>query len=109
MITPINTGKLELELLGHPERSVADYVLTGLRNGFRLGFNPAAVSLSSASQNISSALLQPEVIDNGKRLNSWPFPHTTSYQPPYFGVIRIKHQPAKWRVILDISTWGQCQ
>ena len=30
MITHINTDKLESELLGHPDPSVADYVLTGL-------------------------------------------------------------------------------
>ena len=89
MITPINPGKLEWELLGHPDCSVADYVRTSLCHGFHLGFNLTAVSFRSASLNMSSALLEPEVIDNyllakmDRRQNSCPFSHTTSYQPPY--------------------------
>ena len=110
MITPINTGKLELELLGHLDRSVADYVLTGPCHGFRLGFNPAAVSLRSASQNMSSALLQPEVIDNyllaemGKARIAGTFPTSplTNLHTSRFGVIPKKHQPGKWRLILDL-------
>ena len=89
MITPINPGKLEWELLGHPDCSVADYARTSLCHGFHLGFNLTAVSFRSASLNMSSALLEPEVIDNyllakmDRRQNSCPFSHTTSYQPPY--------------------------
>ena len=89
MITPINPGKLEWELLGHPDCSVADYVLTSLCHGFRLCFNLTAVSFRSASRNVSSTLLEHDMIDNhllakmDRRQNSCPFSHNTSYQPPY--------------------------
>ena len=38
-------------------------MISGLSNGFHLSFNPLAVSLKSASQNMPSASLQPSVID----------------------------------------------
>ena len=57
MITPINPGKLEWELMGHPNCSVADYARTSLCHGFRLGFNLTAVSFRSASLNMSSAFI----------------------------------------------------
>ena len=47
----------------HPDQTQVDYVISGLSNGFHLGFNPLAVSLKSASQNMPSASLQPSVID----------------------------------------------
>ena len=39
-------------------------VLDGLQNGFRVGFNPASVSLKSTTHNMSSASLLPLVIDD---------------------------------------------
>ena len=112
MITPINTDKLESELLGHPDRSVADYVLTGLCHGFCLGFNPSVVFLRSASQNKSSALLQPEVIDNYllakmdkcRIAGPFPTPPLTNLHISHFGVIPKKHQPGKWCLILNLSS-----
>ena len=60
-------------------------ILDGLQKGFRVGFNPASVSLKSATQNMSSASLQPSVIDDYLRTElargcvtgpfSSPFPH----------------------------------
>ena len=105
MITPFNTGKLESELLGHLYCSVADY-------GFRLGFNPAAVSLRSASQNMSSVLLQPEVIDyyllaeidRGKIAGPFPTPPLTNLHTSRFGLIPKEHQPGKWHLILFLSS-----
>ena len=52
------------EVLTHPDQSFVTYVLDGLQNGFRVGFNPASVSLKSATQNMPSASLQPSVIDD---------------------------------------------
>ena len=51
--------------MGYPDQSFVTYVLDGLQNGFRVGFNPASVStLKSATQNMPSASLQPSVIDD---------------------------------------------
>ena len=43
-VTPINVDNLSVQLGGHPDRQKVDYVLNGLRNGFRLGFNPDSTS-----------------------------------------------------------------
>ena len=93
-ITLINTGKLESELLGHTDHSVADYVLKDLRYGFHLGFNPATVSLGSSSQNMVLALLQPEVLDNYLlvKIDKGTSPPLANLRTSGFGVIPKKHQ-----------------
>ena len=104
--------KLRQEVLTHPDQSFVAYVLDGLQNGFRVGFNPASVSLKSATQNMPSASLQPSVIDEylstelakgriAGPLSSPPLPH---FHINRFGVIPKKHQPGKWCPILDLSS-----
>ena len=53
-------------MLTHPDQSFVTYryVLDGLQNGFRVGFNSASVSLKSTTHSMSSASLQPLVIDD---------------------------------------------
>ena len=58
-VTLINAEKLPHELYFHPDQTQVDYMILGHSNGFHLGFNPLAVSLKSASQNLPSASLQP--------------------------------------------------
>ena len=67
-VTPIDVQKLWHELCFHPEQVKVDYVISGLMNGSRLGFDPSAVSLQSAVHNMPSASLQPSVIDQYLRL-----------------------------------------
>lgn len=101
-----------MELLGHPDRSMSDYILTGLCHGFPLFFNPAAVSLRSASHTMSSASLQPEVIDNyllakmdkDRIAGLFPTPPLTILYTGQFGRIPKKHQPGKWHLMLDLSS-----
>ena len=104
--------KLCQGVLTHPDQSVVTYVLDGLQNGFRVGFNSASVSLKSTTHNMSSASLQPLVIDDylhtelAKGRVAGPF---SSPLLPYlhisrFWVIPTKYQPGKWRLILDLSS-----
>ena len=51
-------------MLTHPDQSFVTYVLDGLQNGFRVGFNPTSVSLKLATQNMPSASLQLSDIDD---------------------------------------------
>jgi len=64
MVSPIRVDRLELELLGHPDQAKVAYVISGLRNGFHLGFHSSSISLKSATSNMPSALLQPSIIDS---------------------------------------------
>ena len=111
--SPIRVEKLRQEVLTHPDQSFVTYVLDGLQNGFCVGFNPASVSLKSVTQNTPSASLQPSVIDDylhpelakgrvAGPFSSPPLPHLHISR---FGVIPKKHQPGKWRLILDLSFW----
>ena len=110
-VSPIRVEKLHQGVLTHADQSFVTYVLDGLQNGFRVGFNPASVSLKSATQNMPSASLQPSVIDDylytelakgrvAGPFSSPPLPHLHISR---FGVIPKKHQPGKWRLILDLS------
>ncbi|CAH3167753.1 unnamed protein product [Porites lobata] len=51
------------ELCHHPNPDKVAYVVQGLRDGFHLCFN-YSTSLNSATGNMASALLNPQVIDN---------------------------------------------
>ena len=110
-LTPINVDRFQYELRHHPNPDKVAYVVQGLRDGFHLGFN-YSTSLKSATRNMASALLNPQVIDNCLQLDvetgrvAGPFS-----QPPLpilhvirFGVFPKRHQPVKWRPILDLSS-----
>ena len=62
-VTPIKAEKLHRELCSHPDQAQVDFVISGLSQGFHLGFDSLAVSLQSASHNMPTASLQPSVID----------------------------------------------
>ena len=89
-----------------------DYVISGLTNGFRLGFDPSTVSLQSAAHNMPSASSQPSVIDQylrterekGRVAGPFLISPIPNLHVSRFGVILKKHQPGKWRLILDLSS-----
>ena len=60
---PINVSNFEAQLAAHPDRAKVDYLITGLRHGFRLGFHSDKVKLRSAKANCPSANDHSEVID----------------------------------------------
>ena len=111
-ISSINADKLQAELVDHPHRSRVAFVISGLRHGFRLGFNPHLVTLNSSSTNMPSAFLQPAAIDEylqneldkGRVAGPFVHPPWPNLHVSHFGVIPKKHQPGKWRLILDLSS-----
>ena len=50
-------------LASHPDQCYAAFLERGIRNGFRVGFNPSC-PLRSAQSNLPSALRQDQVIDH---------------------------------------------
>ena len=111
-VSPIRVEKIHQEVLTHPDQSFVTYVLDGLQNGFRVGFNPASVSLKSATRNMPSTNLLPSVIDDylrtelakGRVADPFSSPPLTHLHISRFGVIPKKHQLGKWRLILDLSS-----
>ena len=110
-LTPINVDRFQHELCHHPNPDKVAYVVQGLRDGFHLGFN-YSTSLKSATGNMASALLNPQVIDNylqsevqsGRVAGPFSQPPLPVLHMSRFGVIPKRHQPGKWRLILDLST-----
>ena len=89
-----------------------EYVLAGIRDGFRVGFIPERVVLRPSLRNLKSASQHPDVIDkylsaevaHRRVAGPYPNPPLPSLQTSPFGVIPKRHQPGKWRLILDLSS-----
>ena len=63
VITPLQWLTWAKVLESHPDWDFSAYIVEGLRDGFRLGFNYASHTCTSAKRNMLSALQHPEVID----------------------------------------------
>ena len=112
-MTPLRLQAWRKELVGHPDRDFVDYILCGLEQGFRIGFNKQSVQLKCRQGNMLSASEQPEVVENyqqeelrADRVICIPSLEEAKelgvhYSP--FGVIPKKGKPDKWRLIVDLS------
>ena len=90
----------------HQDRAFVRYIIDGLSNAFRIGFN-RATHLQSASSNMGSAQLHPHIITDyirkelsrGRMLG--PFPPSFSAPELHinrFGVIPKGHNTGKWHL-----------
>ena len=96
-----------------PDQAFAEYIIRGIREGFRIGFN-YRLNLRSRSKNMSSTKENPKVVqayidvekDAGRLLPVQPNPHLpqSKCQISPFGVIPKRYQPGKWRLIVDLSS-----
>ena len=111
--SPLKVQSWEAILRPHPDKAFSQYLLRGIREGFRIGFNRNS-PLKSASQNMQSARDHPEVIqqyiDNECSLGRMMGPFGaqeaaafTNYHVSRFGVIPKGHNTGKWRLITDLS------
>ena len=110
--TPLNVQQWLQLLVHHPDKQLCKYIISGITQGFRIGFNRNATQLQSAQANMTSAHLNPDPVDSylteeitaGRIV---PVPKLTHPSPPVhisrFGVIPKRNKPGKWRLILDLS------
>ena len=61
--TPLNIRAWEAELRAHLDRKYIQFLLEGIQQGFRIGFDYSNHSCSSVSSNMKSASVHPESID----------------------------------------------
>lgn len=113
MITsPLKLKRWEDVLVDLPDRQLKDYLLRGITEGFRIGFDYNLLSkLRSSSTNLLSAAENPDVVDSylAKELHLGRIAHVSDpsalpflqYSP--FGVIPKKYKPGKWRLIFNLS------
>ena len=113
IVTPLTFTAWEKALATHPERQLVAYILAGIQQGFRIGFN-CDCPLISARQKIPSAEENPQVVSNyletemqEKRvIGSLPMEWHSQVHTSRFGVIPKGHHQGKWRLILDSSFPG---
>ncbi|XP_068761005.1 uncharacterized protein [Montipora capricornis] len=100
--TPMDLPQLALYLHDHPDRAFVDAVLTGLSQGFKIGFQGPRV-LISAKQNphIKSTNLLKELW-LGHTAGPFVSPPFPSFQVYPIGVIPKKHS-TEWRTIFHLS------
>ena len=109
--TPLRVEAWRAALRDHPDRALAHYLVSGLQQGFRIGFNYSS-KLRSATVNMGSASQHPKVISSylekelqlGRMLG--PFPSHVSGPPLHFnriGVVPKGYNTGKWRLITDLS------
>ena len=79
---PINVDCMATQLISYPDRSKVDYLITGLWEGFHIGFHADNVKLKSAIVNCPSANEHPEVID--KYVSDEIIAGPSSVGPTYF-------------------------
>ena len=112
LVSPLQLLQFQVELADCPNQAAAAYVLNGLRDGFRVGFETLSVSLWSSSSNMRSAFDHPSVIDAylenevscGRVAGPFSSPPFTDLHISRFGVVPKSNQPGKWRLILDLSS-----
>ena len=109
--TPLRSAVWEEELQAPPDREFAQFLVRGLNDGFRIGFQYGTHSCVAARRDMISALLHPEPIEGylskevgGCRIIG-PLPKGfAGVHISQFGVIPKPYQPGKWRLITDLSS-----
>ena len=108
-VTPLLHSEWERALRDHPDRAFANYICTGLRQGFRIGFSRTK-PLRRATRNMLSATQHPEPVAEylakELRLNRMLGPFVDDIKSVHvsrFGVIPKGHGTGKWRLITDLS------
>ena len=99
-------------LQSHPNQALVQYIMSGITQGFRIGFEYGKTSCRSAKCNMLSAETNPEVVTAylqeevtlGRVLGPLPTGSVPGVQVSPFGVIPKGHTPGKWRLIVDLSS-----
>ena len=94
----------------HPDKAFVTYVLTGIWNGFRIGWHNDC-PLTPAKRNSPSALQQAHVVEQylsaeitaNRVIGPFPVEALPGLQISRMGVIPKGHILGKWRLIIDLS------
>ena len=109
--TPLNLPKWQSELQSHPDQKFSEFIIQGIKYGFRLGFNYSLHKLKPRLKNLRSAAEHPSVVDaylhnellHDRLTHIHNPPSLPWFQINAFGVIPKRHKPGKWRLIVDLS------
>ena len=111
--TPLRVMEWEHHLREHSDREFAAYILHGIREGFRLGFDRSH-SCRPATRNLRSVHEHPEIINAylgnevslGRviRYAKQALPSLPELTISPIGVIPKRNRLNKWRLIMDLSS-----
>ena len=110
IVTPLSVDAWQDHLRSHPDDDFVQYLLSGIRGGFRIGFDYSQFSCGKGKSNMLSATKNSAVVEEylkkecalGRVLG--PFKKgSLEVHINRFGVIPKPHQPGKWRLIVDLS------
>ena len=109
----MNEAAWHQELSGHPDSSLVQEILHGVRSGFRVGYDHVRAPLMSRSTNMKSAAEHERVVseylaaevDAGRVVlaGSTQQAEALGIHCSPFGVIPKKSKPGKFRLILNLS------
>ena len=109
--TPLVHSNWQALLAAHPDKSLVEFFIAGITNGFRIGYNHPKEPLRPAKKNMYCATQHSDVVDKylseeiSQRRVAGPFlplliPRAHISR---FSIIPKHHQPNKWRLIVDLS------
>ena len=109
--TPLNAKNWALILSTHPNQELVQFFITGISEGFRIGFKSLPKPLKSAKHNLQCALQHPDTVSQylpdkiahqriagPSKRSVIPDAHISRFE-----VIPKNHQPNKWHLIIDHS------
>ena len=97
------------ELATHPDKHYVSYIMDGISNGFRIGFNircrlqPPLANTMTKNTAVISEYLQREVSLGRMQKHVVPFEGNQMHISP-IGAIPKWNKPGKWRLIVDLSS-----
>ena len=111
--TPLQLASWAYHLAGHPDRAFIAYILQGIKEGFRIGFD-RRYNCRSAIRNLKSVQEHPHVVDayiqhevslgRVTPLRSEVTPPLVGLISSPIGVIPKRNRQSKWRLIVDLSS-----
>ena len=109
--TPLVRDEWVACLREHPDRDFVSYLVKGISDGFRVGFDYSDHTCHSAKANMQSAINNETVVQErlqaevnlGRVIGPLEADEFPTVQVSHFGVIPKNHQPGKWRMIVDLS------
>ena len=110
IVTPLDWEVWDAKLAKHPDQQFRQYIVSGIRNGFRIGFDYQR-PLKSSRRNMPSVASQPQAIREylavecaaGRILGPLQADLVPGLQISRFGLIP-KKTPGEWRLIVDLSS-----
>ena len=108
--SPLHSQAWEAGLSTYPDQQFAQFLLRGIRDGFRIGAREHGRHQSS-KRNLQSAYEHPQIIrdylareERLGRIHRQELSTLPQLQVNPFGVIPKRHRPGKWRLIVDLSS-----